>query len=222
MPQPRDSDIVRALVLVVAFMGWNALSDVIYDGLQLDASSRTHPLRLALILLGTLVTCGGIVGLGCMLWARRSLAALGWRAPHPVRLVLLGLLTTGLVLAGVFGLVAALGGSDGVRAFAGALAAMPAGERFFFTLMGAKVAFAEETLFRGLLQPALVPRLGAAGAILATSVIFGFYHRSLVPVPFLLMKMVLGTLLGTAALVSRSLVPSWLAHWLLWAIAGDN
>jgi len=136
--------------------------------------------------------------------------------------VLLGLLTTALLLAGVFGLVAVLGGADGVREFAGAIANTPAGERLFFTLMGAKVAFVEETVFRGLLQSSLVPKLGAAGAVLITSVIFGLYHRSLVPVPLLLMKMVLGTLLGAAALVSRSLVPSWMAHWLLWAIAGDN
>jgi membrane protease YdiL (CAAX protease family) len=222
MPPPRDSEIVKALVLVLAFAGWNALSDVIYEALQLDASSRMHPLRITMILVGTLVTCGGIVGLGCVWWARRSLASLGWRAPHPLRLVLFGLATTALLFAGIFGMVALLGGGAGVQAFARAIAHMPAGERLFFTLMGAKVAFAEETLFRGLLQPSLVPKLGAAGAIVTTSVIFALYHRSLTPVPLVLMKMVLGTLLGAAAHTSRSLVPSWMGHWLMWAIAADN
>jgi membrane protease YdiL (CAAX protease family) len=219
---PRDFDIAKALVLVAAFAAWNAASDHLYEVLDLDSSSRTDPLRIAMILVGTVVTVGGIVGLGCGVWAKRSLAALGWRAKEPVRLGLLGLLLTAVLFASVFIFVGLLGGLDPIRALAKAIATMPLGERVFFTLMGAKVAFVEETLFRGLLLPSLAQKLGTVAALVLSSVIFGLYHRSLFPVPLLLMKMVLGTLLGVFALASRSLVPSWIGHSLLWAIAGDN
>jgi membrane protease YdiL (CAAX protease family) len=221
-PGARDADIWKALALVVAFAAWNAISDVIYEHLGLDAVSRASPLRITLIVVGILVTCGIIVGLGCVVWARRSLASLGWRAPSPVRLVLLGLGLTALLFAGVFGIVAALGGKPGVEAFTSAIVNMPASDRLFFAIMGAKVAFAEETVFRGLLQTSFAERLGPVAAVVLTSVIFGLYHRAVFPIPLLLMKMALGLLLGVSALASRSLVPSWMAHSLLWGIAGDN
>ena len=221
-PAQRNFDIFKALTLVVFLAAWNALSDVLYDRLHLDSSSRTAPPRMVLILLGTLVTCGGVVWLGCVVWAKRSLAALGWTAANPARLLLLGLLVTVLMFAGIFGFVRLLGGMDRVRAFAAAIAGMPASERLFFAIMGAKVAFVEETLFRGLTLPALAQRTGRLAAVVLSGVIFGLYHRSLFPLPLLLMKMALGSLFAVFTLVSRSLVPAWLGHSLLWAIAGDN
>lgn len=221
-PPARARDVWKALALVVAFAAWNALSDVVYERLGLDASSRADPLRIALIAAGILVTCGGVVGLGCVVWAGRPLASLGWRAPHPVRLVALGLALTALLFAGVLGIVALLGGRPAVEQFAAAVVGMPASERLFFTIMGAKVAFAEETVFRGLLLSSLTTRLGPVAAVVLTSVVFGLYHRAVFPVPLLLMKMALGLLLGAFTLASRSLVPSWMAHSLLWAVAGDN
>jgi membrane protease YdiL (CAAX protease family) len=221
-PAHANCNISKALALVLAFVAWNALSDLIYERLHLDSSSRAAPLRIAMILIGMLVTCGGVVWLGCVVWAGQSLATLGWRAPKPIRLVLLGLLLTSLLLASVFALVALLGGKHAVHELAAAIANMPASERIFFTLMGAKIAFAEETLFRGLLLSALTRKLGALAALVLSSVIFGLYHRSFVPVPLLLMKMALGAMFGVFTIASRSLVPAWIGHWLLWAIAGDN
>jgi membrane protease YdiL (CAAX protease family) len=84
------------------------------------------------------------------------------------------------------------------------------------------VAFVEETLFRGLLLPAIAQRAGVFAAIVLSSVVFGLYHRSLFPVPLLLMKMALGGYFAVFTVASRSLVPAWIGHSLLWAIAGDN
>jgi membrane protease YdiL (CAAX protease family) len=162
------------------------------------------------------------VWLGCVVWAKRSFASLGWRAPTPIRLMLLGLLLTAVLLAGVVCMVALLGGKPQVLGFAASVVNMPAGERVFFAIMGAKVAFAEETVFGGLLLSSLTRRMGALAAIVVTSVVFGLYHRALVPVPLLLMKMALGLLLSVFTVASRSLVPAWIGHWLLWTIAGDN
>jgi hypothetical protein len=122
----RNFDILQALVLVLLLAAWNALSDLIYRLLQLDASARTAPLRVVVFLIGTLVTCGGIVWLGCVVWSKRSLSALGWTARHPARLLLLGLLLTALLFAGIFGFVAGLGGMDRVQAFGAALTGMAA------------------------------------------------------------------------------------------------
>jgi membrane protease YdiL (CAAX protease family) len=221
-PPQRDFEILKALALVLAFAAWNATYEALYDHFRFDTPSRTDALRITFILVGTLVACCGIVGLGCVVWAKRSLASLGWRAPDPTLLVLLGLLLTVLLFAGVFAMAAVLGGSEQVRDFTLAIVHMPAGERVFFALMGARDAFVEETVFRGLLLTSLARRMSAPAAIVLTSVVFGLYHRELFPVPLLLMKMALGTLLSVFALVSRSLVPSWIAHSLLWAIAGAN
>lgn len=220
-PARRDFTLLKALVLVLAYAGWNALSDVLYGQLALDSSSRTHPLRLGMILLGTLITCGGVVWLGCVIWAQQSLRSLGWQAPHPARAIGAGLLLTVLMFAAVFAFVALLGGTEQVRTFAVAIWQMPAGERTFFTIMGAKVAFAEETLFRGLLLPALARKTGTVLAILLSSAVFAIYHGNL-PLPFLLMKTVQGTLFAVFTVTSRSLLPAWIGHSLLWAIAGDN
>jgi membrane protease YdiL (CAAX protease family) len=219
---PRDFGILKALLLVLIFAAWNALSDVLYDDLGLDGTSRADPRRIAMIVIGTFVTCGGVVWLGCVVWAGRSLGALGWRAPRPARIVSLGLALTALLFAGVFGFVALLGGAQQVHVFAEAVMNMPASERIFFTILGAKVAFAEETLFRGLLLSALARKMAPLAAIVLSSVAFGLYHRSVFPVPFLMMKVAVGMLLAAFALASRSLVPGWIGHWLLWSIAGDN
>lgn len=221
-PTHGDSTLLKALLLVLVFAGWNALSDGLYQQLQLDSSSRTAPLRVVMILLGTLVTVGGVVGLGCVLWAKQSLRSLGWRVTRPLRAVGLGLLLTVLLFAAIFSFVALRGGMQGVRWLASAIAELPAGERAFFAIMGAKVAFAEETLFRGLLLPALARKSGAIVAVVLSSAVFALYHRSLFPLPLLLMKAILGAFFAVSTLASRSLVPAWLGHSLLWAIAADN
>lgn len=214
--------IPKALALVLAYATWNGLSDVLYQHLQLDSASRSDSRRIGMILLGTLIIGGGVLWLGCVVWARQSLHSLGWRAPHPVHLVGLGLLLTALSLLAVFTFVAVRGGMDQVRGLADAIRQMPASDRVFFTIMGAKVAFAEETLFRGLLLPALARKTGTIAAVVLSSVVFGLYHRLVFPLPILFMKVLLGSFLAVFTVASRSLLPAWIAHSLLWAIAGDN
>ena len=70
-------------------------------------------------------------------------------------------------------------------------------------------ALAEETLFRGLLLPLSVPRLGKWGAILMTATLFGVTHLSpqrIVPTALL------GILLGWVRLETGSLLPAVLLH----------
>jgi membrane protease YdiL (CAAX protease family) len=87
--------------------------------------------------------------------------------------------------------------------------------------MGAKAACMEETLFRGDLLRALRQPLGAAGAVIISSLVFALYHLDLTPLP-LVMKVAFGILFACTRLGSGSLVAGVTAHTLLWAIVAEN
>jgi membrane protease YdiL (CAAX protease family) len=69
---------------------------------------------------------------------------------------------------------------------------------------------AEEIAFRGYLQPALTPRFGSNGALLATAAAFGLMHGLAYALPVAL----LGGLFGWLLVRRGSLLPSILAHML--------
>jgi hypothetical protein len=139
-------NVARVLTLVALYMLWNASSDWLYEALHVD--SFASPWKLPLILLGALVTLGGIVGLGCVVWGKASLRELGWQLDAGLtRLVALGLALTIFEVGLVFCAYAYSAGSKGVTELAAALQSIDASERIFYFVMGAKVALAEETLF---------------------------------------------------------------------------
>lgn len=212
-------DTGRAAALVLVLMAWNAASDAIFDGL--DAGADGSPWRLPLILLGTLVTVGGVVGLGCVVAGRRSLRELGWTFERPLLLVAIGLAATALVVGMVFGAYAFMGGVAAVRELATTLAAMPFAERAVFFVLGAKVAFVEETLFRGDLLRTLRARIGVVAAVILSSVVFALFHRTTDVLP-LTMKLLFGLVFALTMVRTGSLWPSAIAHTLMWAIVADN
>lgn len=70
-------------------------------------------------------------------------------------------------------------------------------------------AVSEELLFRGVVLGALRPRLGAAGAIVASALAFAVYHAS----PYKLVPTLLaGLLLGVVRVASGSLLPAIAFH----------
>jgi membrane protease YdiL (CAAX protease family) len=213
--------IARALFLVGVVTAWNYASDRLADLAGVDTGSFSSPWKFPLIVLGTAITCGGVVGLGSVVWGKTTLRELGWRFSHPLRLVLVGVAQTAAIIAMIVSLYGFFGGRAGIRELGHALASLSVGQRVFFALMGVKIAFFEETLFRGDLLGALSRRLGALPAIILSSVAFALYHRTLAPVP-LMMKFVMGFIFAFAASRTRSLVPSALAHALIWAILCNN
>lgn len=221
-PRSSNRDIARALAVVGALMLWNQLSDLRAEHFHTDAQPVLSLGRLSGIAFGALVTIGGVVGLGCVAWGRRSLRELGWTTRgRTIPLFGLGVALTALVVGLVFAAYAGLAGLDGVRGLADAIASLPLDRRVFFLVMGAKVAFVEETVFRGDLLKSLSARTGPVVAIVASSVAFALYHRSLDPVP-LGMKLLFGLVFATAAVRTRSLWPSLMAHTGMWAIVADN
>jgi hypothetical protein len=141
--------VARALFLVSLLAAWSLVSNWLYDALGVENPGAHWALRASLILLGTLVTIGGVVWLGCVRWSRTSLRELGWRFEGWRTLLALGGLLTLVYALLIFIAVWWMGGSDGVADFAETVAALGGGTRLYFLLMGAKVAFVEETLFRG-------------------------------------------------------------------------
>jgi membrane protease YdiL (CAAX protease family) len=116
---------------------------------------------------------------------------------------------------------AALGGLASVRGLASAIATIPLSERVIYLIAGAKVAFVEETVFRGDLLGRLSERTSVCVSVALSSLVFALYHRTFAAVP-LGMKVVLGVIFALFTLRTRSLVPSALGHWWLWVIVGDN
>jgi membrane protease YdiL (CAAX protease family) len=168
---------------------------------------------------GITVTCGAIVGLGCVAWNRTSLSELGWTLREPARWIVHGLLMTALFVASTFGVYGMMAGKQGIVDLAAAISAMPSEDRSFFLVMGARNAFLEETLFRGSLLIALEKRWGSLVAILLSAAIHALHHRAFAPVP-LLVKFTFAVVMATSVVRTRSLVPAAIAHALLWTIAG--
>jgi membrane protease YdiL (CAAX protease family) len=70
-------------------------------------------------------------------------------------------------------------------------------------------ALCEEALFRGLALPSLRPRLGAAGAVAVTALLFAGFHLSIYR---FIPTAILGALLGAVRLGAGSLWPAIFAH----------
>lgn len=220
-PAPR-SDLARTLFLVVTMTLWAEANDRL--------AARFHIGVVALIALRTVVDCGVVVALGCVVWGKRSLRELGWRFAAPLRLVAVGVAALVVFLGAIAAAATIRGGVAELAELAHEVVAQSAGQHVYFGLLGIKVAFWEETLFRGDLLGALAARVGTAWAVALSSVVFGLYHLGWSDVTAgvggvlslnILLKVVMGIVFAVSAVRTRSLVPSAIAHALLWAVMGD-
>lgn len=216
-------DLARILFLVIAMTIWADVNDWL--------AAHYHLGRIALNLLRTVVDCGGVLWLGCMVWGGRSLRELGWRTSRPGALVLVGLAQTALTIAAIFAVVALFFGASAARELGGDVRSTSLGQHVWFGVLGAKIAVWEETLFRGDLLPALESRLGPWAALFASSAIFALYHLHLADLSEgvhavfnvgMLLKFTMGAIFAASAIRMRSLVPGAIAHALLWTIMCDN
>ena len=76
--------------------------------------------------------------------------------------------------------------------------------------LAAVAGISEEVLFRGVVQPALSERIPVAGALLATSVLFGLVHAA--SRVYALFAALMGLYLGALFLLEENLVPPILTH----------
>lgn len=171
------------------------------------------------VLLGTSVlSVGGVLGLGLLRWGRLSLADLGWSTvrlgPDLARGLLGGAGCCGIVL-----LLEMTAGATATEAIQGWWSIPPL-ERLLVVLIGLEAALTEETLFRGDLQPTLQRMLGRGAGLLLTAVIFAVYHLRF-GLLGLLGKTAFGLLFGILRdRTGGRLVAPALAHWISWTVMG--
>lgn len=147
-----------------------------------------------------------------------SLRDVGWRSRAPALHAALGIgAGVALVLA-----TAGLGqvmDATGFRDILAATLSWSGRQRALWVVIGVQAAFFEETVYRGLLQPGLMSRLGGAAGFIASVLIFAVGHLAFAPLA-LAGKLIYGVVLGALALWSRSLWPSAIAHAIAWSMLG--
>ncbi len=171
----------------------------------------------ALLLATSVLSLGGVIGLGLLVWGRVSLAELGWRTdrlgPDLARGVLGGLGACAIVL-----LVQMTAGATAAEVLQAWASVSPL-ERLLTVLIGVEAALSEESLFRGDLQPTLQRMLGRGAGLLLTALIFAAYHLRF-GLWGLMAKTALGLLFGILRDRTARLVSPALAHGIAWTVMG--
>ena len=125
-----------------------------------------------------------------------------------------------LVVAAAFPLVATyldVGSFEGV---VDAATKGPLISRIVFCVIGLLAAFSEESVFRGLFQPALVKKMPWPAALLVMCVVFSLYHLPKHPIAFV-GRILTGLAYGGAAQRTGALWAGAIAHFLTWALLGE-
>jgi membrane protease YdiL (CAAX protease family) len=163
------------------------------------------------------LSLGGVIGLGLLVWGRVSLAELGWRAERLGPDVLGGVVGGASCCAIVFLISLSQGATAGetLQAWWG----VPVLERLLGMLIGVEAALTEETLFRGDLQPTLQRILGRGPGQVLTAVLFALYHLRF-GLWGLLAKTAFGLVFGLLRDRTGRLVSPAVAHWISWTVLG--
>ena len=196
--------LLQPLVPISLFVG---LGPFLFDGERLGLVPVVGAVVLALLV------CGGLVGLG-----RVSLADLGLRRDRIWRELLLGAGCLAVYLA-CFVLIVWARVPDSGSTFQ-RVASQSFAERALLLLVGLAIAFFEEPVFRGYLQPALIARLGFPGGIAVTALFFAAWHPPHFNLTSFLVRLSLGVVTGLARGRDRPLTAALTAHALLWAVVG--
>ena len=171
----------------------------------------------AALLAASVLSLGGVIGLGLLVWGRVSLAELGWRAerlgPDLLRGAVGGAACCGIVL-----LISMSRGATAIETLQGWWE-VPFLERLLGMLIGIEAALTEETLFRGDLQPTVQQILGRGAGQILTAVLFALYHLQF-GLWGLLGKTAFGLVFGLLRDRTGRLISPAVAHWISWTVLG--
>ena len=171
----------------------------------------------AALLAASVLSLGGVIGVGLLVWGRVSLAELGWRAerlgPDLLRGAVGGAACCGIVL-----LISMSRGATAIETLQGWWE-VPFLERLLGMLIGIEAALTEETLFRGDLQPTVQQILGRGAGQILTAVLFALYHLQF-GLWGLLGKTAFGLVFGLLRDRTGRLVSPAVAHWISWTVLG--
>ena len=171
----------------------------------------------AALLAASVLSLGGVIGLGLVVWGRVSLAELGWRAERLGPDLLKGAFG-GLACCAIVLLIAMTRGATATEALQGWWE-VPLLERLLGMLIGVEAAVTEETLFRGDLQPTLQRTLSRGAGLLLTALVFAAYHLRF-GLWGLLGKTAFGLVFGLLRDRTGRLVSPAVAHWMSWTVMG--
>jgi len=205
---------VRGMLL---FVGTAIVArSVLGDDVDLFGGTRT-----AVMVIAALLTCDA-VGTTTALWriGRQTPTTLGWPSAHLGRDVVVGVAGFGVCVGWLALVMLAVGGTAAIHEVIDSIAAYSPSQRVCFVAIGVLGgAVAEESLYRGYLQPALVGKLGVIGGIVVTSLVFSLLHFNFNPVS-VVAKFLLGCTYGVVAWRTGSLTAPAVTHALVWVVIG--
>jgi len=205
---------VRGMLL---FVGTAIVArSVLGDDVDLFGGTRT-----AVMVIAALLTCDA-VGTTTALWriGRQTPTTLGWPSAHLGRDVVVGVAGFGVCVGWLALVMLAVGGTAAIHEVIDSIAAYSPSQRVCFVAIGVLGgAVAEESLYRGYLQPALVGKLGVIGGIVVTSLVFSLLHFNFNPVS-VVAKFLLGCTYGVFAWRTGSLTAPAVTHALVWVVIG--
>lgn len=205
----------QPLVPVSIFVG---LASILFDAQgDLVAPRATTFLAVALV---PLVPIGLLIGLGLVVLGRMDIRDLGWNRPQaPAKDVAWGLVGL-LVYLAIFVAVVGLLVKNPDETYATAMG-YSFSARALFLLVGLHIAFVEETIFRGVVQPALILKWGKWPGIMATAILFAAWHPPYFHVSGFLIRLGLGLVTGMLRGEDRPLWGAFVAHACLWPVVGQ-
>jgi membrane protease YdiL (CAAX protease family) len=174
-------------------------------------------------ILAFLLFYGGVLGIlmvrvGGLRTRDLGITLQGW--PKEVMLGIAGFLAVSVLL---LGWIFARHGAEAVTGIVDSIAGFSLGERVFFLGIGLLAASAEDTLFRGYMQPALMTRFGAAAGIFLTMALFQVHHFTDWPTVDRVGSLcITGLGFGVLRWQKRPLIASYTAHTVLWLIWGHT
>ncbi len=209
-----------AVVRGVLFFVGTVLASRLFLGEDVDPFGGSDA---ALVLVAVLLTidCVG-TNLALLKVARQNPQSLGWRFDNVARDVVVGVAGFVVCAAIVCGVIFAFFGSEGVDDTLKNIREFSLRQRLCFFAIGVfGGAMAEESLYRGYLQPALVKRLGPVGGIAVTSLVFSLLHLNFKPIS-VISKALLGATYGVVALRTGGLLAPAVTHALVWWVIGAS
>ena len=204
---------------VLFFLGTAVLARAIMG----DEANPFDGSPTSLLLIAGLLTVDAI-GTNLALWkvGRQNPRTLGWPSQHLARDIVLGVVGFGVCALWIFCVMYAVGRMEAVHEILGNIEGYTIQQRVAFVVVGVVGAcVAEESLYRGYLQPAMVKKVGVVGGIVLTSLLFSLLHFNFNPIS-VVSKFLLGATYGVLAWRTGSLVAPGVTHALVWFVIGAS
>lgn len=200
---------------LVPVAAWVVQRDRLFD----EAGTFLEPPPLAFLLAALQggLAIAVLVGALLCLPARMSLRELGWARLSPQGAIL-GVAGGIATVAATLALLAAFG--TNVRDLVGQMRSASFGQRAFAALVAIQIAFFEETVFRGYVQPSASKRFGRWAGVIAVALLYAAWHPPHFDLRSFVTRLAQGLLYGLLRDRTGTLAAPAVAHALFWTTFG--